>query len=49
MSKLRNNCLLEKQSILQTTLFHETEALEVKMVFLFSFPLIGSFQEGGML
>ena len=49
MSKLRNNCLLEKQSILQTTLFHETEALEVKAVFLFSFPLIGSFQEGGML
>ena len=49
MSKLRNNCLLEKQSILQTTLFHETEALEVKAVFLFSFLLIGSFQEGGML
>lgn len=49
MSRHRNNRLLEKQSILQTTLFHETEALEVKAVFLFSFLLIGSFQEGGML
>ncbi len=33
MSKHRNNCLLEKQSILQTTLFHETEALGIKDVF----------------
>lgn len=33
MSRHKNNCLLEKQSILQTTLFHETEALGIKHVF----------------
>lgn len=33
MSKQRSICLLEKQSILQTTLFHETEALGIKHVF----------------